>query len=160
MEYFLAKNTEEDFQGLFKLEEESDLYHVDINEGTPFIRVPFVEQSKKDYRKDFSDNFKNNHYLLFAKDDHEYVGCISGYIEELPQAYQSRNIGYLDDIIVAKKHRGQGISSEMRDLFFEWLRSKNVSYCTLDVKIKNTDAVEIYKKWGFKTDALHMWKKI
>jgi len=159
MEYVLAKNTEEDFQGFLKLEEEFDRHYVNLGIGEQYVRIPFEEQEQIS-REEFADYFKNEGYFLLAKEGSEYIGYIAGGIQEMPRGYAMRKVGYLDSIIVAEKYRGQGISKQMRDLFFEWLKSKDITICQLHVKTKNTEVIDMYEKWGFEPDELRLWKKI
>jgi ribosomal protein S18 acetylase RimI-like enzyme len=61
---------------------------------------------------------------------------------------------------VLTEYRGRGISTKMRDAFYKWLKEQDVHFCKLAVKVKNQEAFEIYKKWGFEVDEYRMWKKI
>jgi ribosomal protein S18 acetylase RimI-like enzyme len=160
MEYILAKNNEEDFQGFLKLEEEFDRHYVTLGVGEQFVRVSFSEKPEEAKRMEFEKNFKSEAYFLFVKEGEEYVGYISGVIEENDQSYKARQLGIMDTIVVSEKYKGKGISNKMRDMFFEWLKSKNVNICQLHVIAKNVSALEIYKKWGFEIDELRLWKKI
>jgi GNAT superfamily N-acetyltransferase len=160
MEYILAKNNEEDFQGFLKLEEEFDRHYVNLGVGEQYVRVPFTEQTETDKKKDFSEYLTKDGFFLFAKEGDEYAGYIFGKCKDTSYSYKIRNIGYLDSTIVAEKYRGQGISTKMKDLFFDWLRSKDVTICQIHVNAKNPETLNIYKKWGFEVDELRLWKKI
>jgi ribosomal protein S18 acetylase RimI-like enzyme len=159
MEYILAKNTEEDFQGFLRLDEEWDRRYVSLGVGEQYVRVPFLEQTEAEKRADFA-NFKEDEYFIFAKDGDEYAGYLFGCLKDTSYSYKIRRVGYLDSLIVSEKYRGQGISTKMKELFFDWLRSKNITICQIHVNAKNTSALDIYKKWGFEVDELRLWRKI
>lgn len=160
MEYILAKNNEEDFQGFLKLDEEWDQYYVSLGVGEQYVRVPFKEQTEADKKNEFVEQLEKDDFFLFAKDGNKYVGYLFGECKDTSYSYKIRNVGYLDSLIVAEKYRGQGIATKMKELFFDWLRSKNVTICQIHVQAKNTETVNIYKKWGFEVDELRLWKKI
>jgi|GEM_PF-2282381 len=159
MEYVPAKDTKEDFDGFVKLEAEFDSHYVTIGAGEQYTRIPFLEKPKGTDSKEFEYQLKKDGFFVFAKDGTEYAGYVFGYIKELDPSYKAGHVGILDSIIVAEKYRGKGISTKLRDLFFEWLHSKDIAFCQLEVKTQNTEALEIYKKWGFEIDELRMWKK-
>jgi ribosomal protein S18 acetylase RimI-like enzyme len=160
MEYILAKNNEEDFQGFLKLSEEWDRRYVILCVGEQYVRVPFTEQTETDKKKEFAEQLEKEDFFLFAKEGDKYAGYLFGECKDTSYSYKIRNVGYLDSLIVAEKYRGQGVASKMKELFFEWLRSKNVTICQIHVNAKNPEALEVYKKWGFEVDELRLWKKI
>jgi ribosomal protein S18 acetylase RimI-like enzyme len=158
MEYTPAQHTEEDFSGFVALEEAFDRHYVLHEIGEQYVRVPFADKPEEATRSEFDDCLKG--FFVFAKDNGEYAGYVSGFIQDQDLSYQTRRIGVLHNIIVDEKFRGQGISTKLRDVFFEWLQSEGISFCQLHVAVKNTHAIDVYKKWGFEVDELRLWKKI
>jgi ribosomal protein S18 acetylase RimI-like enzyme len=158
MEYVLAKNTEDDFRGFIQLDEEWDRRYVSLGVGEQYIRVPFSEQTETDKRADFADHLEEGEYFIFAKDGAEYAGYLLGETKDTSYSYKIRNIGYLDSLIVSEKYRAQGVATKMKEMFFDWLRSKNITICQIHVNAKNPDALNVYKKWGFEVDEFRLWK--
>ncbi len=51
-------------------------------------------------------------------------------------------------VMVAKSHRGQGVGSHLFEALFESLDRRGAE-CFLTVDPANTNAVRLYRKWGF-----------
>ena len=90
-------------------------------------------------------------YLL-AEEDGAVVGFAlvnyAGWTPEfscvLPHRYAR-----LDDLIVSKPHRAQGIGGELVAAAKRWARSRRLEYLELNVLAQNTDAVRLYEAQDF-----------
>lgn len=85
-------------------------------------------------------NNPNCHYFI-AKLDNKIVGFfgISIVLDEAT----------INNIVVNKYYRNQGIGNLMIKYLINFCSSKNVSYIFLEVNEKNLDAYNLYKKNGF-----------
>jgi ribosomal protein S18 acetylase RimI-like enzyme len=124
----------------------------------------FFKEIKKEFHKDYAvfekddefilEEFKDylgNGAIILAYDKTKPLGYICGIIEE--DMYEKT--GHIGEVFVLKEYRGKGISSILKDKFLEFLKSKGISICRIDVNPDNP-AQEAYKKWGFKIDKYRM----
>jgi ribosomal protein S18 acetylase RimI-like enzyme len=99
--------------------------------------------------KEFNDYLK--HAIILAIEDNAIIGYLAGEIET--NSYEKT--GYISEVFVLPAFRGKGISTRLKDKFLEFLRSKKISICRIDVNPSNP-AREVYKSWGFKVDKYRM----
>lgn len=115
--------------------------------------------------QDFADLLKYDYCLyLVAEVDGTVVGCLG-----------MRDIcheGNIDNVVVAREYRGQGIAQQMLEELFKKGTERGVEAYTLEVRASNAAAIHIYEKAGFVSegvrpnfyekpaeDALIMWKR-
>jgi len=79
------------------------------------------------------------------------IGYLAGTAEE--DLYE--RFGYIGEVFVSKEFRNKGIATKLKDKFIEFLKSKKITLCRIDVSPDNL-AQEAYKKWGFKIDKYRM----
>jgi ribosomal-protein-alanine N-acetyltransferase len=61
---------------------------------------------------------------------------------------------HITNIAVDPKHRRRNIASTMVRLLIEKAREMNLKAMTLEVRTGNFEAIELYKRFGFKTEGL------
>lgn len=159
MELVKVENREEDFQIFLKLEKEFNAYYDRLGVGEQYVRIPAEQISDEEYKKEFLSYLEGG-YFMWAKEGEEYIGYISGSIDNLPSGYKDGQVGHLDSVIVTEKYRNQGLGQILVESLFDWLKGQGIEICQLHVKSKNTDAVAYYEKMGFEVDNLRMWKRI
>jgi GNAT superfamily N-acetyltransferase len=98
------------------------------------------------------------HHILLAKVDDSVVGLIN--FTTRRTVVHSRPSGLIDELIVAKNHRGQGIGKRLVSAAIE--RCWELGYGEVEVSTEkaNTAAREFYKKCGFKEDAVLLEKHL
>jgi len=128
MEIRLAKKS--DFEGVFNL-----------NRGF----WPDTNKIKKaEFRKAYLREFKEKNvtrFLLFEKG--ELIGCLA-----LARYWITHTRGYqmiLEEIIVAKKHRGKGYGLKLLDCAIRYAKKQGAKELWLETGIKNT-AQKLYTK--------------
>lgn len=135
-----------------------------IKESEIDLLIPIKEEFNKDYgisekSKDFIlkelKNYVVNGAIIVALEGSESRGYLSGLIEE----NEYEKTGYIGEIFVLKDYRGMGLSTKLKDKFIEFLKSKKIEICRIEVNPNNI-AQEVYKKWGFKIDKYRMGLKI
>lgn len=57
--------------------------------------------------------------------------------------------GYIDNIAVRQEYRKQGIASELLGVFLRFAKAQNLHFLTLEVRVSNTAAKQLYMKHGF-----------
>jgi len=135
MEIRLA--TQEDFEQFLPLKEEF------------FKEYGISKESKKFILEEFKEYLK--HIIIVALEDNKIIGYLCGIIEE--NLYEK--FGDLGEIFVKKEFRRKGISTKLKDKFIEFLKSKGITLCRIEVNPDNP-AQEVYRKWGFKIDKFRM----
>ena len=91
----------------------------------------------------FKQELENpNTYYVVAKIDSEIVG--------FGGIYQILNEMQLNYIVTKKEKRNLGIASQILDNLISFANTKNIEYITLEVNEKNTNAIKLYEKFGFK----------
>ncbi|MDI3544359.1 MAG: hypothetical protein PWQ28_640 [Candidatus Woesearchaeota archaeon] len=96
-------------------------------------------------------NYLGKGIIIIAESDSKIVGYLAGIIEK--NLYETT--GYIEEIFVSKPFRHRGISTRLKDRFIEFLKSKGICICRIDVNPDNP-ALAIYKKWGFNIDKYRM----
>lgn len=120
-------------------------------------RADFITYSKKGLRQEILD--KKCKYLVAVIDD-KIVGYARGEIQNHQNFFfQKEKVGYLHALAVLKKYRGQKISSQLHQALEVWFIKRNVILINLSVA-NNNPAIDIYKKWGYKTYIYKMFKKL
>ncbi len=57
--------------------------------------------------------------------------------------------GSLTDIAVSPEHRGRGISTLLMEALINEAQDRNLAFVTLEVRVSNTPAINLYRKFGF-----------
>lgn len=104
--------------------------------------------SETNYYIDILEEEKTNPYLKYCF----YVGNnkILGYITYL-DIYDRFEIS---NIYVLREFRGNGIASKMLQFVIDEGLNKKINNITLEVNSKNTSAIALYHKYGFKEVAI------
>lgn len=118
------------------------------NEHNPEKRPKTKSETKK-FKKTARKNLKKNssskyyRYFLCSKGN-KLIGHIW-----FGQQDSDRTKGFIDEVYVKPKHRGNGVATILIKEAIEWINEKNCSLVELDVKIQNKEAISLYKKIGF-----------
>lgn len=117
----------------------------------------FEKKAKEELLKEFSE--KNSIYLV-AEVNNEIRGYLRGSFVVMSDAFfETHKVGFLNALVVSKKHNGKGIASKLNADFEEWLKNNDCKQIHLEV-FKNNPADKIYKKWGYQTVNKKMFKKL
>ena len=92
-----------------------------------------------------------NGLVLLSEIDEKPVGFSTSIIKKNFPIFQLEKFGYIGDIFVREEFRGLGISSNLKDETFKWLRRKGIEKVSLNVLQNNYQAIKVYEKWGFST---------
>ena len=113
--------------------------------------------SKRQTIKEFNGIIANSKSILFVAEERgNMVGIIIGNL--LKNSYQKS--AYLDEVFIRSSERGKGYGKRLMFHFIKWAKSKKVDKIRLGVRVKNTNAIKLYEKLGFKTEGLEMEKAI
>jgi len=97
-----------------------------------------ILESRVDLREFSSKIIK--HALIFeAWYEDELIGMLSLYYNKICQE------GYINHICVYNQYRGQGVASKLLEMCIDSIKGEII----LEVSNKNTNAIRLYKKYGF-----------
>ena len=133
--------------------------------------LKLFEQAIIEYERPFAPNLKEDpieYYnladlikqesadVLVATVDGEIVG--SGYsLIKCSRPYKKpEQYAYLGFMYVLPKYRKKGINRKIIECLIDRIKEKNITEFQLDVYAKNKNALNAYKKFGFKPDLLKM----
>lgn len=57
--------------------------------------------------------------------------------------------GYINNVAVRQEYRKQGIASELLNVFIRFAQAQGVEFITLEVRVSNVPAKQLYMKHGF-----------
>lgn len=82
-----------------------------------------------------------------------FLHRIEYYIEDESIGYLEYSIIYdrmeIDNIFVLEKYRNMGIASSMIEYVINIYEKNNLKNITLEVRVSNHNAINLYKKYGF-----------
>ncbi len=111
--------------------------------GSPDVVLNRILQNLQTVPEQFLDLWFQQVQLFFVYKEKELVGIL----DLTPSNGEINNIG------VAKQHRGKGYGSEMLDFSLNLIRASGCDKAHLDVVVENTQALQLYKKKGFEIKA-------
>lgn len=137
--------------------------HKDIDQVVNIERICFsLPWSKESFESELKNEFA---YYQCA----EEAGKILGYMG----MWRVIDECHITNIAVLPEYRNRGIGAMLIDKMVEICKCSEITTMTLEVRVSNTPAINLYKKFGFYSvgirpnyymkpteDALIMWKKI
>ena len=137
------------------------LAHLDAVYGIETRSFP-IPWSKNELRKEITEN-KHAIYKIALMP----TGEIAGYAG----LWHVVNEGHINNIAVEENYRRMGVASKLLESFIEAAKEREMIGLTLEVRISNNAAFQLYRKYGFKPegirknyyadtgeDAIIMWK--
>ncbi|MFQ6126563.1 MAG: GNAT family N-acetyltransferase [Candidatus Heimdallarchaeota archaeon] len=125
-------------------------------EENPNIK-PYIQkylQRKETAANQFKDYIQENiqsddALVLIVEGEGEPVGFSLAQIKNTIPILMVEKIGFITDLFIRKAFRGRGLSSQLKNETFKWLKKKGIMHIAIGVYADNKHAREIYKKWGF-----------
>lgn len=118
-----------------------------FNDYRSFYRRP-IDQNAEAF---LAERIRNNEsIILIAKDNNQFIGFV-----QLYPSFSSLTLGrtwILNDLYVAPAFRRKKVAWNLISKTIELARETNAVAVTLSTEISNTNAQELYKKFGFKKD--------
>lgn len=87
---------------------------------------------------------------LVAEDGGTVIGYLIAQKQRRPPIYHHTQVAYLSDSFVAATHRGQGILRRFIDELRNWCKNEGVTAIDVQIFQGNNDALEVYRKLGFR----------
>lgn len=88
--------------------------------------------------------------LFIAKEENEFIGYISGWIEQRPPIYQLSNIGYISNLYISPAFRGKGVGRKLNETLLVWFKEKGIQHAELVVDSKAEDTIHAFFSMGYK----------
>ena len=113
----------------------------DLEEIAPILETDF-------------DNFWNYNIIkseLLNENSTLFIAKKSSSIVAFAGIWQVVDIMHLNDIVVAKKFRNQGIGKTLLNYIINYTQKQNINELTLEVRQDNLPAINLYKHFNFKT---------
>ncbi len=118
-------------------------------------------KAKKYYLGYFKKNLKKRNSLLaVAESNKKLVGYALAGIEKRPPIYKTKKQCMLFDLFVEKCFRGKGVSRQLFQKVLEFANARKVKALQLKTDEKNSQAIKVYKKFGFKERSKTMSMKV
>jgi ribosomal protein S18 acetylase RimI-like enzyme len=124
-----------------------------LKKDPQIIRDMCVQYFKKMIRSRLST-------LFVAEENGKIVGYIKGTLKSMPPIFQVSVIGQLDTVYLLKSYRRRGIGKQLTDALIQWFQSKQVEYIEVNSDVRNSNALNAWKKYGFKQAMIKMRKKV
>jgi ribosomal protein S18 acetylase RimI-like enzyme len=83
--------------------------------------------------------------ILFAKKE---LSLLHTFFMSYGDVYEGE--GYINEVYVIPTERKKGIAKKLIEKSIAWLKQHNCSKIDITVNRKNKNALELYKKYGFK----------
>ncbi|MGF7056735.1 GNAT family N-acetyltransferase [Brassicibacter mesophilus] len=106
----------------------------------------------KEYMRDYfaNDMDKQNKITFIAKNDNIYAGFIKAEIRTAPEIFGGSRSGYISELFIEEKYRGNGLALTLMEKAISWVKSKDADSIRLNVNSENLRAIRFYEKLGFK----------
>lgn len=78
------------------------------------------------------------------------VGYIIGSLNKLNPLLSYRRTGSIDDMYIDQSHRGFGFGRSLFDELINWFRKRRVERVGVSVNVENSNAVSVWKRFGFR----------
>ncbi len=93
-----------------------------------------------------------NQIFLIAKFNNEIIGIVRCEIQKTLSFYKEPYQAYIDDLVVIKKYRGEGIAEKLINSCVEWAKNKKANLLTCKIWNFNKESEKFFKRIGFKKD--------
>ena len=109
------------------------------------------EEVKDFVRRFFEKGLKREKSIfLIAKIKGKAIGMAYGWeVKPLP-FFKERRMGYIGEIWVEEKFRRKGVGKKLMEKMLEWFKERGIKWVRADVLSNNKEAIEFYKKLGFR----------
>jgi ribosomal protein S18 acetylase RimI-like enzyme len=90
-----------------------------------------------------------NSFLMVVIDGKKVIGYLAGSISESESYRLKMKLAELENILVLKEYRSQGIGKFFYETFINWCKNQNVTKLRVVASVKNEKAINFYKSCGF-----------
>lgn len=114
--------------------------------------IDLVDNAQDKFLDWFGKNVRSRtKKAIIAEYEDEIIGYLMGGIQERPDIFKYKYMGFIFDIMVTEKWRNEGIGSILIKEFLKWTKEKDLHHVDLYVVPENEKALKFYNKHDFKT---------
>ena len=148
----IKKVKKNDLQTILKLQQELSKHHEKM---TPTKDFKLYEKKRKNTTRDLKKFIlehlnKKSSLILLAYYQEKSVGFSISFVKETIPIFKIRKYGYISDLYVKRKYRGQKIGKKLINLSINFFKKKKLKFVELAVRSYNQKAIKVYHKAGFK----------
>jgi GNAT superfamily N-acetyltransferase len=103
---------------------------------------------------------KEQSVIFMAELSHKIIGYVFGFLFDNFPGYYPKEVAFINDFIVTKEMRKQGVGTQLLKSIEQWFHQKNKTIIQLYVAFPNADGLQFWQNHGFDTFLVGMWKKI
>jgi len=103
---------------------------------------------------------KKDAVIFLAKENRKSIGYAIVKVNDLPPIFEISKEARITDLFVESQHRSKGIGEALISASINWAKKKKLSLVSLIADVKNTTAIDFYKKQKFKVRRLTMVKNV
>ncbi len=139
---------ESDYEAVNTLFTEELAYHIKLKPDIFQMADPVM--TKAWYADELA---KENTSMLIAEENQAVVGLIAIFVRNNPEdpIFKTRRYTHIEDVIVARTHRGRGIGRRLMVAAQEWAVTQSATAIDLWVWEENDAAIGFYNHLGYKT---------
>jgi ribosomal protein S18 acetylase RimI-like enzyme len=102
-------------------------------------------------------NLRQSNTVFFIADDKlQVIGFAGAEIKKNETCVRPVNQGHLFSLYIRPNYRRKGIAKKLLDEIFKWFKERKIDDLVLETWVQNTAAQSLYKKYGYKPDAISM----
>jgi len=102
---------------------------------------------------------QNSHSIVLVAETHDnIVGMIT--LQRVISTVMGEYVGTIEDVIVTHECRGSGIGTKLLESAIEEANSRGWGRLSLGVDLRNTKAIDFYKKYGFSTSHMGLMYRV
>ena len=117
-----------------------------------------IPQLSADYkmpsREYFEQIVQSENTILIVAEKDKIIGSLTLIINQIPTAKKA----WIEDVVVDKNSRGQGIGKKLIEFAIELAREKGISKIDLTSRPERIAANELYQKLGFKRRKTNVYR--
>lgn len=124
----------------------------DINQLSELIRQLWPDMTPEEAREEIENYIVADNSVVFTyKIDGICIGlALCSLRNDYVEGCSYSPVGYLEGIVVDKKHRRNGIAESLCKECEAWAKSRNCIEIASDCELTNTDSLDFHLKIGFK----------
>lgn len=94
-------------------------------------------------------------FVLIAENEGKIISYLCGSVKKSPYDYRKiKMFGELENMIVSKEFRGQGIGEKLVKEFLKWCKAQKADCISVNASVQNEKGIKFYRKMGFRDYSL------
>ena len=125
------------------------------------LHQPHWKINYKNCLIDTLDAIQDKEYEMYvAYESGIVMGFILIVIKEHPEFYNVKRYGYIEEVVVDKNYRRNGIAKKMVRFVLKHYKKKGLKYVQIAAEIKLPIAIKAWESLGFKQETIELVRKL